>query len=151
MNLKRNYIKFLVIFALLVIVFVLLSLFWHSKREEEVFLGGKTFSMEIADTDLLREHGLSGHKPLSDRQGMIFIFNKPDLYGFWMKDMLFPLDIIWLDENFKINHIEKSVLPETYPKVFYPEEKSLYVLEVSAGSMDSLGVKVGDYVRYVKN
>ena len=113
-------------------------------------MGGKEFSVEIADTDFLRERGLSGHRPLLDNQGMLFIFPKSDFYGFWMKDMLFPIDIIWIDENFKINHIEMSLTPDTYPKVFHPESKSLYVLEISSGQSKSLDLKVGDSVKLLK-
>ena len=136
---------------LLLIFFGLAVLFAGHPRKMEVMLGGKTFSVEIADNNISRTRGLSGHAPLSAYGGMIFIFQKADTYGFWMKDMLFPLDIIWIDSNFKINHIESSLSPQTYPKVFYPEGKSLYVLEVSAGQANSLNLEVGDSVKFGKN
>ncbi len=116
----------------------------------EVFMGGKLFSVEIADTDVTRERGLSGHKPLLDNEGMIFEFKDSKIYRFWMKDMLFPLDIIWIDENLQIVHIEHSLYPETYPKTFFPPTKSLYVLEISAGQSDLLKIKTGDRVVFEK-
>ena len=159
--------KFYFLVLILVFVLIIFSFFQKnnpirkndSQRESvsngtsksEVILGGKTFSVEVADTNLLRERGLSGHKPLGEYEGMLFIFQKPDRYGFWMKDMLFSLDILWLDENYKIIHIEKNLSPKTYPKVFYPEAESQYVLEISAGSCSMLGIKVGDSLVFIKN
>jgi uncharacterized protein len=113
-----------------------------------VTLGPKVFHVEVADTPALQERGLSGHAPLADNQGMIFIFDKPDNYGFWMKDMLFPLDIIWIGPDWRVTHIEKSLATSTYPQIFYPGAPSLYVLEISSGQSDMLGLKVGDAVRF---
>ena len=95
------------------------------KKINAVYLGQKAFSVEIADTNTSRAHGLSGHAPLSDNTGMFFVFPTDGNYGFWMKDMTFSLDIIWIDSNFKITHIENSLAPETFPKVFYPESDTL--------------------------
>jgi uncharacterized membrane protein (UPF0127 family) len=114
-----------------------------------VIVGGKTYTVEVVETKYLLEKGLSGHKPLSSNEGMFFIFQTPQKYGFWMKDMTFPLDIIWLDSNYKISHIEKNVKPETYPKVFYPEVDSVYVLEIQAGQSDILNLKIGDFVQFI--
>jgi len=115
-----------------------------------VVVGEKTYSVEVRDSNLERSKGLSGHKALLDNEGMLFIFEKPGSYGFWMKEMLFPIDIIWIDENFVINHIESAVSPETYPKVFYPTSEILYVLEVSSGQASSSKIKIGDTVKFVK-
>ena len=120
------------------------------KPSPVVTLGGKLFSVEIADTPATQERGLSGHAPLSDGQGMLFVFDKSDNYGFWMKDMTFPIDIVWLNSDMKIAHIEKSVFPETYPKVFYPNALTQYVLEISAGQSDILHLKTGDSVFRMK-
>ena len=117
----------------------------------KVILKEKTFFVEIADTDQRRALGLSGHAPLSENQGMLFIFDTPAVYEFWMKDMKFALDIIWIDENMKIVYIQKSAQPESYPEVFNPRVKSLYVLEVLAGQADALKIGVGDTLKIVKN
>jgi uncharacterized membrane protein (UPF0127 family) len=106
--------------------------------------------MEVADTNQLKEKGLSGHAPLAKNQGMLFVFKTPDAYGFWMKDMLFPLDIIWLGEDYRVVHVEHAVSPDTYPKIFTPTSPALYVLEISAGQADLLGIKIGDSVQIVK-
>jgi uncharacterized protein len=136
--------KLVYVSAAALIFFGIFIFFQNQNRKAEIILAGKIFLVEIADNDLSRSKGLSGHEPLQDNEGMIFIFNTPALEGFWMKDMKFPIDIIWIDENLKISHIEKSLTPETYPTVFYPKTPSLYVLEVSAGQSEKLGLKVGD-------
>ncbi|KND48172.1 MAG: hypothetical protein AB201_01075 [Parcubacteria bacterium C7867-006] len=136
-----------ILVAVFIIIVVLLSNFTYRAR---VVVGGAVFNVDVAETKYLLEKGLSGHKPLTKDEGMFFVFQKPDNYGFWMKDMLFPIDIIWISSDFKITHIEKSVLPETYPKVFYPEIDSMYVLEISAGSSDALNLKIGDSVQFFR-
>ena len=139
--------------AVLVIFLVIFDAVFHNKNTQaqmEVVLGGKTFLMEMATTPAEWEKGLSGHAPLADNTGMLFIFDKPDNYGFWMKDMLFPLDIVWIGEDFRVVHIEKSLSPETYPTVYYPDTLSKFVLEISAGESDKINIKVGDLIEISK-
>ena len=109
-----------------------------------VTLGGKVFSVEVAQTDTEREQGLSGHTPLTNDGGMLFVFPVAGTYAFWMKDMLFSLDIIWLDQSGKVVHIEKNLSPDTYPKAYAPGSPALYVLEISSGQAETLGLAVGD-------
>lgn len=95
-------------------------------------------NIEIADTPELRALGLSGRDALPGGEGVLFVFDHPDLWGFWMKDMKFSIDIVWMDENFSIVHVERAVSPLTYPKIFYPTAKARYVLEVNAGESAKL-------------
>ncbi len=135
---------------LFVIVAVTLIGFLTTKNyPSKLVMGGKTFIVDVSDTSFTQKRGYSGRAPISDNQGMIFVFDTVDKHGFWMKDMRFAIDIIWMDENYVINHIEKSVTPETYPKVFVPNEPAKYVLEVSAGQVEKLGVKIGDKVNFL--
>ena len=139
------------IICILLILTGLLILSRNTRSRPTVVLGGRLFSVEIADTPALQQKGLSGHAPLNDREGMLFVFSRPDRYGFWMKDMLFPLDIIWIGSDWRITHIEHSLATSTYPAVFYPEAPSRYVLEISSGLSDTLGLKTGDIVKFSKN
>jgi len=115
-----------------------------------ILLKDKEFGVYIADTDYLRNKGLSETSSLASNYGMLFVFPEDDLYGFWMKDMFFPIDIIWIDKNLVIVHIETNVLPETYPKVFFPSVPARYVLELSAGQSDFLKLKIGDSIKILK-
>lgn len=96
-------------------------------------LGTSTIRAEIADTDKKRQQGLSGRKYLAKDQGMLFVFDRPDYYGFWMKEMNFPIDLIWLNQDWKVVGINKDLRPDSYPQVFYPPSEVLYVLEINSG------------------
>lgn len=106
----------------------------------EVEVGGTTVQVEVADTEALREAGLSGREALTPGSGMLFVFEEPGVYGFWMKDMNFPIDIIFADAEGTVTTVYGSVSPNTYPQAFYPQQDSLYVLEVSAGFAQAHGI-----------
>jgi uncharacterized membrane protein (UPF0127 family) len=144
--------KVLIVFLSIVLVFaVIISIFYFFNYSSTIVLGGRVFSVEVVDTKAQLEKGLSGHSALSKNEGMFFVFQKPDNYGFWMKDMTFPIDIIWLNQNMQITHIETNVEPKTYPKIFYPNSPSLYALEIKAGETNALHLKSGDKAEFTKN
>ncbi|HWH07305.1 MAG TPA: DUF192 domain-containing protein [Candidatus Paceibacterota bacterium] len=99
--------------------------------------------IEIAADRDSRERGLSGRANVPDDYGLLFVFETPDRYGFWMKDMLVPIDIVWLSDNAAIVGIEHSVFPATFPSVFYPPQPVRYVLETRAGYAGDKGWEVG--------
>lgn len=139
------------------ILLLLLSISWL--YGEEFYIGelnagtltinSNTIVVEIVDTHPARSKGLGGRDYLKEGTGMLFIFPNEDYYGFWMKDMKFPIDIIWMSSDFRITDIKKNVLPETYPEVFGPREVSMYVLEVNAGFVDRYNIKIGDRAQFV--
>ncbi len=110
----------------------------------------KKIPLVIADTPELQEAGLSNRASLAPNSAMLFVFDKPDKYGFWMKDMKFNIDIIWLDKDAKVVHVEKNLSPDSYPDTFIPPEDSQYVLEVNAGFADKIGVTVGKKLNLIK-
>jgi uncharacterized membrane protein (UPF0127 family) len=71
-----------------------------------------------------------------DDPGLLFVFDEPGLHGIWMKDMRFPIDILWLDDAFQVVDVRKNVAPDSYPTVFKPTKPARYVLEVTAGFAD---------------
>lgn len=108
-------------------------------------LPSKDISLIIADTDATRELGLGGRASIPEDQAILFVFDKPDTYEFWMKDMQFPIDIIWLDAEKSIVFIESDVSPDSYPdSTFAPEKESLFVIEANAGFVSNHNLKVGD-------
>ncbi len=114
----------------------------------DIRIGGESFVADVANTDELRQLGLSGRKTLGDNQAMIFIFPANGRNLFWMKDMNFAIDIIWLDENKKIVYMEKGIKPESYPKTFGPATQTRYVIEFKAGVADRIGLQVGDIASF---
>lgn len=102
-------------------------------EEKTLTVGDATLQVEIAQTAEQKITGLSYRPSLAEGRGMLFIFNTDGRHGIWMKDMQFPIDIIWIDAAMKVVHIEKSVAPDTYPQAFTPPTPARYVLEVPAG------------------
>lgn len=100
-------------------------------------------SSNIANTNDSREQGLSGVKNLNPDSGLLFVFPSKSTYGFWMKDMNFALDIVWINEFKEVVGVSANVLPSTYPDVFYPPTDVKYVLETNAGTAEKFGLKKG--------
>lgn len=107
-------------------------------------IGGEKIIVTLANTPELHAKGLSGHRPLAEKEGMLFVFPRTGRYGFWMKDMLFPIDIIWFDADRKIVDVWESASPESYPKSYTPRSFSQFVLEVPAGFYLEHNLKIGN-------
>lgn len=100
-------------------------------------------NIEIASTSASREQGLSGRTSLPPDAGMLFVFENPGVYGFWMKDMSFPIDIVWITEAKTVAGVTSRLSPETYPNVFGSPLAILYVLELNSGGADKYGIATG--------
>ena len=74
---------------------------------------------------------------------MAFVFPEEGFYGFWMKDMLVSLDIIWLSKEGFVVHIEENASPATYPNVSFPPKPAQYVLEMRSGAVEAYALTVG--------
>ncbi|HMO79105.1 MAG TPA: DUF192 domain-containing protein [Candidatus Paceibacterota bacterium] len=111
-----------------------------------IVIGETALIVKIADTEEARILGLSNTLELKPQNGLFFVFERLDYHGIWMKDMFFPIDIIWIDQNMEVVHIEENVSPDTFPTVFRPSKKSLYVLETNAGFVKKHGIKIGDII-----
>jgi uncharacterized membrane protein (UPF0127 family) len=105
--------------------------------------------VEVANTPASRELGLSGRKKMTDSEGFLYVFDKPGRYGFWMKDMTFPLDIVWINQNGVVVDIERDITPETYreKKTFINQSEASYVLEVNAGMAEKFGLYLGSKIK----
>lgn len=122
----------------------------HDTRRAEVrFPDGRLFVAEIADTPARVQRGYMFRREVKEDEGMVFVFPEPGFHSFWMKNTLVPLDIVWIDEEFTVIHIEPGVPPcKADPCATYgPLRKTRYVLEVRAGMTRAGGLKVGDRVR----
>ncbi len=115
----------------------------ESARRVAITGGTETVSAEIVDTVASRAQGLSGRASLGESEGMLFVFPVDDVHGFWMKDMNFAIDMIWIDAGKKVVHIAANATPESYPASFVPASAARYVLEVPAGWAARNNVSVG--------
>jgi uncharacterized membrane protein (UPF0127 family) len=133
MNKKRRHGLYLMSAGVLLFGVVLCSTFLKpiSSDEPSIIIGEKTYTLTPLQTKEEREHGLSDTEKLDGDKGMLFIFDTPDKQGFWMKDMQYPISIIWLDADCVIAGVKALATPESFPEAFYPEKLSLYVIEVN--------------------
>ena len=111
-----------------------------------VELGGKTFSVEIAETSQKQALGLMFRENMPTDQGMLFIFPHEAPRSFWMKNTRIPLDIMYFDKDLKLVSISADTPPCKVTRCpSYPSKApAQYVLELNAGSAMELGVKLGD-------
>lgn len=118
----------------------------------QVQINGKKIKTEVADNLEARMKGLSGREGLGKNEGMLFVFEKPDIYPFWMKDMKFSIDIIWIKDLRIVDIVKDAPPPTTDGKTisFTPRGEADLVLETAAGFCDENGVKIGDEINISK-
>ncbi|MDH4330778.1 MAG: DUF192 domain-containing protein [Candidatus Moranbacteria bacterium] len=113
---------------------------------ERVVIDEAVFRVETVSDEQKLQKGLGKRKWMCSNCGMIFRFQESKKHAFWMKDMRFPLDIIWISDG-KIVWIEKNVSHENQQKIYNPFVDTDSVLELRSGSCDEHEIEVGDYVR----
>ena len=113
---------------------------------------GAVILTELADTTKKRATGLMHRNSLPQDRGMLFTFPEPQLWTFWMKNTNIPLDILWMDGHRKIVHIEHNVpachLPGNACPQYQPNYKSVYVLELAAGTAEALRLEKGTKLKF---
>jgi len=127
-------------------VLIILAILYERQEQPEVCFHSKCFKVELATTPEKQDRGLMYREKLDADAGMLFIFKDEGVYPFWMKNMLIPLDILWLDDNKQVVYIIKNFQPcESDPcpsaNLNVPAR---YVLELNAGTADRAGIAVGD-------
>ncbi len=136
--------------SILVTVLAFLNYNYPDKKTPQAIINNHIFSLEIVKTDKEREIGLAKYKNIPQNFGMLFFFEKPDFHSFWMKNMKFPIDIIFIRNN-KIVTIFKNASPPKSNNEFIPiyrtKELSDSVLEINAGLSDKYNFKTGDFVK----
>jgi len=143
--------------ALLLKVFPIKSGIFNHKQatqieKKQISLGETKILVEVADTSDKREKGLSGRNFLPENEGLLFIFDEMDVrVPFWMKEMKFPIDIIWINDGV-VSEIQEN-LPPPNPnttqkklKLYLPQGFFDQVLEVNAGFVAKNKIKVGESV-----
>lgn len=109
-------------------------------------------TVEIADTQEKRSKGLAGRESIASNEGMLFIFDKPSQYAFWMKGLKVALDFIWIKDDAVVDFIENVPPPaigqtDSALPVYSAKLDINKVLEVNAGTIKRLNIKVGDKIQ----
>lgn len=147
----------MLVYTFLFTIIFLALLFWFfgfgkPAKFSDIKVGERDFKVWVADTPASRTKGLSGKAFMSEDEGMFFIFDSTGDYGFWMKGMLFPIDIVWIKGD-KVAGFSESVQPEPGKTIFglksyHPPEPIDRVLELNAGMVAKYGLKVGDVIKF---
>ncbi|OQX51588.1 hypothetical protein B5M47_00105 [candidate division CPR3 bacterium 4484_211] len=153
----------LVVFALLLALAAFLFFCWRQNLSNKILnkegeapnrvcFGGGCFRVSLAITARERSRGLMYREELGRDEGMLFVFNRPGVYSFWMKNTLIPLDIIWIGEDLRVADICEDLPPcKLEPCASYaPGAEAAYVLEVNAGEVEKRGISIGDRVRLMR-
>ena len=122
------------------------AILMHTLPTTTIHVAEARVVVEIADTPAARERGLGGRDVLPAGRGMLFDMGSDAEWGFWMKDMRFAIDIVWLARDGTVVYIAANVAPDTYPQVFAPPSPAYWVLELPAGYMAASGVGIGERV-----
>ncbi|MDP2638040.1 MAG: DUF192 domain-containing protein [Candidatus Levybacteria bacterium] len=150
------------LFALLIIIVIGIVLaqnyiktksFFPFEKNPSAAINGKTFQLKVAKSQEEKEIGLSKTESLSENQGMIFLFDDPGYYSFWMKDMKFSIDIIFINKD-NVVEISENAQPQTEStsnlKIYTPIEPIDKVLEIKSGLSKKNNIKKGDKIQ-IKN
>ncbi len=117
--------------------------------------GKATYSVDMAVTAAERQQGLSGREFMAQDTGMLFVFEDEQPRQFWMKDMRFPLDIIWIDGQCRLAGVSADVPtpPPNADDADIPRAPSQsparYVLELNAGEWERAGLSAGDLIEFL--
>jgi uncharacterized membrane protein (UPF0127 family) len=137
---------FLGILILLIVVFIEMNYFISQTPRAEI--NGYTFSLYLAKTSQEQEVGLAKFNKINKNQGMLFIFSKPDYYSFWMKNMKFPIDIIFIDKNVIVDIFQNVPFPKNNNNlpIYTTHKKADSVLEINSGLSKEYKIKTGDKI-----
>lgn len=148
------FLMFLVPTVTLAVVSGILFLFVISPKRGEtkpeapsVTIDNAVFSVEVVRTAEEQMRGLGYRDTLCENCGMLFLFDRPEKIGFWMKEMRFPIDILWIRDG-TIVHIERAVSHTDQQTVYTPQEPADSVFEINAGMSDRHRIHVGSTVSF---
>jgi uncharacterized protein len=150
--------KIIIIFGLALILIAGVAFYQFNKTQQpqiktngKVTIGSQTFEVEVVRDTKAQQIGLTKYNSIKDTQGMLFIFEQPGIYGFWMKNMKFSIDIIFINNDTIVSIAQdakpvKNDVPD--PTVYHPEAPVDRVLEIHSGLSKKYNIKTGDKVKF---
>ena len=148
--LRESKVRFVLGLSVVIFIIILAITFaLQNNKSTQVSIKGQNFNVELAQTSTEKQIGLSKNESLAENEGMLFLFDEADYYSFWMRDMKFPIDIIFINGN-KVTTIISNALPPSETNgsltTFQPKEKSDKVLEVNAGIAQKYNIQEGSII-----
>jgi uncharacterized membrane protein (UPF0127 family) len=118
------------------------------RNDQKLTVNGHVLKAQIAKTETEKQKGLGGKACIPENQAMLFEFEKSSYYPFWMKDMKFPIDIVWIDSSKKVITVKSNVTPSTYPQTFVSGKPAQYVLELQENSSKKFNISEGSSLKF---
>jgi uncharacterized membrane protein (UPF0127 family) len=143
----------LIVLVLMFVIAAAIYILWPQLQPHaSVRIGDGVFAAKVVKTPAERAKGLSDTSSLRPDQAMLFVFDDDAKHGIWMKDMNYPIDIVWLDKDKKVVYIVKNAPPESYPyETFVPKQDARYVLEFAAGTVGRKSIIIGKSASFDEN
>jgi len=121
---------------------------WKIKN---IQIGSKNYEIYITESRENQTTGLAAFEEIKENQGMIFEFPEEDYHAFWMKNMKFDIDMIFLDQNNQVIQIFENVQKSSYKsdtdfQTYMPKLKSKFVIEIKSGETKKNGLRTGDVI-----
>jgi uncharacterized membrane protein (UPF0127 family) len=146
----RRWEKFAIAAVLIIIGGTMI--WWQMSQDESlVRLDGRSYHVSIMRTDAQLEKGLSGTTNLPSGDAMLFVFSSDSDWQMWMKDMNYPIDMVWLNDAQQVVYTVKNAQPSSYDKanpskstLFQSRSPAHYVIELPSGTIERTGIKNGD-------
>ena len=138
-----------IIFVVLLVILVTSGSYFIVKQQvklEEICFENNCFEIEIAKKQIDKINGLMNRENLKENKGMLFDFGKDGNYSIWMKNMNFPIDIIWINSNLTVVSFVENANPciEEECETYSSDKSAKYVLEINSGKIEEINLKIGD-------
>lgn len=144
----KRWVLGIVIFQVVLVLIGVLAGFAVAANARLLRTDNGIYRLRVANTEAERELGLSGVAAMGDTKGMVFMFDEPNTACFWMKDMNFALDMIWLNADKQVIAVADRVAPRTYPRTYCPPTSASYVIELNAGQAKAANISVGKTLKF---
>lgn len=140
---------YIILFA---IIFILGALYYRSHPlVSKVRIRNTTITVDVAVTDAQKQRGLGGRSSMAENSGMLFPYDHTEQFEYWMRDMLFPLDFVWINGKTVVDLSPNIPAPKQgeMPRIVKPKTAVDKVLELHAGSIERIGIATGDAVLFL--
>jgi uncharacterized protein len=150
-SLQKTKLRLNWILIILTVISLVLLVMQQSKYigKKYALIKGQMLELDVANSPETRQKGLGGRASMPTNRGMLFIFDYPEKWEFWMGDMKFALDFIWVQDN-EVADITENVLPphmtNDTPVFLRPATAVQYVIETNSGWVKNHGITIGDEV-----
>jgi hypothetical protein len=131
-----------------ILIIVVYGVWRHQNPTRTLRTSNHSYQLIVAQTSATQEKGLGDRAKLPADEGMLFVFPDQAVQCFWMKNMQFSLDMIWLNSNKRVEYELSNVSPKSYPKTFCPAQPAQYVIELNAGQANSADIHLGQILSF---